>query len=61
MRKCPTGYDSTTNGSEVYVVYSNKQILPEYVITYKEKHNMYEDELVIYRNNASTASFCNLF
>jgi len=60
MRKCPTGYDSTTDGSKVYVVYSNKQILPEYVITYKEKHNIYEDKLVAYRNEASTSTSCNL-
>jgi hypothetical protein len=61
MRECPTGYDSTTGGSKVYVVYSNRQILPEYVITYKEKCSTYEDEPVNYRNKASTAGSCNLF
>lgn len=61
MRTCPTGYDSTTDGSKIYVVYSNKQILPEYVVTYKEKDNIYEDEPIDYRNKASTKAFCNLF
>ncbi|CAF2718983.1 unnamed protein product [Rotaria sp. Silwood2] len=35
MTKCPSSYDSTTNGSDVFVVYSNRHILPEYLITYK--------------------------
>ncbi|CAF4725489.1 unnamed protein product, partial [Rotaria sp. Silwood2] len=35
MRTCPSNYDSTTGGSNIYVVYSNRHILPEYLITYK--------------------------
>jgi hypothetical protein len=61
MRQCPIGYDSTTDGSNIYVVYSNEQILPEYVVTYKEKQNTYENEPVVYRNKASLSGFCNPF
>ncbi|CAF1463734.1 unnamed protein product [Rotaria sordida] len=35
MRTCPSNYDSTTGKSNIYVVYSNRHILPEYLITYK--------------------------
>ncbi|CAF4256164.1 unnamed protein product [Rotaria sp. Silwood2] len=35
MRTCPSNYDSTTGVSNIYVVYSNRHILPEYLITYK--------------------------
>ncbi|CAF1556227.1 unnamed protein product [Rotaria sp. Silwood1] len=35
MRTCPSNYDSTTGGSNIYVVYSNRHVLPEYLITYK--------------------------
>ncbi|CAF4089806.1 unnamed protein product [Adineta steineri] len=35
MRKCPDGYDSTNDGSDnTYVVYSNEQILPKYLVIY---------------------------
>ncbi|CAF3512537.1 unnamed protein product, partial [Rotaria sp. Silwood2] len=35
MRICPSNYDSTTGASNTYVVYSNRHVLPEYLITYK--------------------------
>ncbi|CAF4224454.1 unnamed protein product [Adineta steineri] len=36
MRKCPDGYDSTNDGSDsTYVVYSNEQILPKYLVIYE--------------------------
>ncbi|CAF1301149.1 unnamed protein product [Adineta steineri] len=36
MRKCPDGYDSTTDGLHTtYVVYSNEQILPKYLVIYE--------------------------
>ncbi|CAF1494270.1 unnamed protein product [Rotaria magnacalcarata] len=35
MRTCPVNYDSTSNGSNIHVVYSNRHVLPEYLITYK--------------------------
>ncbi|CAF3399674.1 unnamed protein product [Rotaria socialis] len=34
MDTCPAGYDSTTNGSDTYVVYSNRHILPKYLIVF---------------------------
>ncbi|CAF2455598.1 unnamed protein product [Rotaria sp. Silwood2] len=36
MTTCPSNYDSTTGRSGIYVVYSNRHILPEYLITYKK-------------------------
>jgi len=35
MRTCPSNYDSTTDQLNIHVVYSNRHILPEYLITYK--------------------------
>jgi hypothetical protein len=35
MRTCPLNYDSTTDQLHIHVVYSNRHILPEYLITYK--------------------------
>ncbi|CAF1452324.1 unnamed protein product, partial [Didymodactylos carnosus] len=35
MTVCPPDYDSTTNGSNIFVTYNNKQIYPEYLITFK--------------------------
>ncbi|CAF3741993.1 unnamed protein product [Rotaria sp. Silwood1] len=35
METCPSGYDSTTNESGTYVVYSNRHILPKYLITFR--------------------------
>ncbi|CAF1262522.1 unnamed protein product [Adineta steineri] len=35
MRTCPSNYDSTTGESNIHVVYSNRHVLPEYLITYK--------------------------
>ncbi|CAF1109370.1 unnamed protein product [Adineta steineri] len=35
MRTCPSNYDSTTGQSNIHVVYSNRHVLPEYLITYK--------------------------
>ncbi|CAF1267593.1 unnamed protein product [Adineta steineri] len=36
MRKCPDGYDSTADGLHTtYVVYSNEQILPKYLVIYE--------------------------
>ncbi|CAF5186920.1 unnamed protein product, partial [Rotaria sp. Silwood1] len=35
MKTCPLNYDSTTGGLDTYVVYSNRHVLPEYLITYK--------------------------
>ena len=32
---CPTHLDSTGNQSDIFVVYSNRHVLPEYLITYK--------------------------
>jgi hypothetical protein len=32
---CPSNYDSTTDESNIHVVYSNRHVLPEYLITYK--------------------------
>ncbi|CAF3351406.1 unnamed protein product [Rotaria sp. Silwood1] len=55
MRICPTGYDSTTDTSNTYVVYSNRQILPVYVITYKEKLDANRTYSIAYRNNSFNA------
>ncbi len=61
MRKCPDGYDSTTDGSKIYVVYSNGQILPEYLITYKENYSTYEDMPIAYSSKkASNSGSCIL-
>ncbi|CAM4896983.1 unnamed protein product [Rotaria socialis] len=35
MTACPLTYDSTSNDSDIHVVYSNRHVLPEYLITYK--------------------------
>lgn len=32
---CPTNLDSTGNQSDIFVIYSNRHVLPEYLITYK--------------------------
>lgn len=32
---CPSNYDSTSNHSDIHVVYSNRHVLPEYLVTYK--------------------------
>jgi hypothetical protein len=61
MRQCPNGYDSTTDGSKIYVVYSNEQILPEYVITYKENYGTLEDIPIAYNNKAYNSGSCTLF
>jgi hypothetical protein len=60
MKICPTGYNSTTNGSDIYVVYSNQQILPVYRITYKQNLNTYEDNPVPYTTLPSIFGFCNI-
>ncbi|CAF2878944.1 unnamed protein product [Rotaria sp. Silwood2] len=60
MRMCPTGYDSTTDASNIYVVYSNRQILPVYVITYKEKLNAHINYSVAHRNTGFITGMCNL-
>lgn len=33
---CPEGFDTVRNGSDIYIVYSNEQILPLYLVTYKD-------------------------
>ncbi|CAF4784108.1 unnamed protein product [Rotaria sp. Silwood2] len=35
MKVCPVGYDSTTNGSNIFVAYHDAQSYAEYLITYK--------------------------
>jgi hypothetical protein len=35
MTVCPSGYDSTTNGSTIYVTYHDAQAYTEYLIVYK--------------------------
>jgi hypothetical protein len=61
MRKCPDGYDSTTDGSTIYVVYSNEQILPEYIITYKESYSTSEDMPIVYRHlKTSKSGWCTI-
>ena len=35
MRRGPSNYDSTSGESNIHVVYSNRHVLPEYLITYK--------------------------
>jgi hypothetical protein len=60
MRTCPTGYDSTTARSDIHIVYSNRQILPVYVITYKDKINPYKDELTPYNRYSPKTGFCNI-
>ncbi|CAF1265555.1 unnamed protein product [Adineta steineri] len=36
MQKCPDGYDSTNDSSNnTYVIYSNEQILPQYLVIYE--------------------------
>ncbi len=32
---CPDGYDTTTNGSHIYVIYHDAQAFGEYLITYR--------------------------
>lgn len=32
---CPSNFDSTSSRSGIHVVYSNRHVLPEYLITYK--------------------------
>jgi hypothetical protein len=35
MKYCPTGYDTTTDGSHIYVTYHDAQAFGHYLITYK--------------------------
>lgn len=35
MKICPAGYDTTTDGSHIYVIYHDAQAFGEYLITYK--------------------------
>ena len=35
MKLCPAGYDTTTDGSHIYVVYYDSQAFGKYLITYK--------------------------
>lgn len=35
IETCPRNYDSTSNRSDIHVIYSNRHVLPEYLITYK--------------------------
>jgi hypothetical protein len=35
MKVCPEGYDSSTNGSNIFVTYHDAQSYAEYLITYK--------------------------
>ena len=35
MNVCPAGYDTTTDGSHIYVVYYDSQAFGNYLITYK--------------------------
>ena len=35
VTNCPSNYDSTTDQANTYVIYSNRHVLPEYLITYK--------------------------
>jgi hypothetical protein len=35
MKICPIGYDTTTNGSHIYVTYHDAQAFGQYLITYK--------------------------
>lgn len=53
MTTCPIGYDATTDKSTIYVVYSNRQILPVYVITYNDNFYNYQNEPVPYRKKNS--------
>jgi hypothetical protein len=34
IETCPDEYDSTTDGLNTYIVYSNRSILPKYCIRY---------------------------
>ncbi len=35
MKICPVGYDTTTDGSHIYVIYHDAQAFGHYLITYK--------------------------
>lgn len=35
ITSCPANFDSTSNRSDVYVIYSNRHVLPEYLLTYQ--------------------------
>ena len=35
MRTPPKGYDSTTDGNDIFVIHDHAEILPEYLITYR--------------------------
>ena len=35
MRICPTGYETTTDGSHIFVTYYDTQAFGKYLITYK--------------------------
>lgn len=35
MKVCPIGYDTTTNGSNIYVIYHDAQVFRNYPITYR--------------------------
>ena len=35
MKVCPEGYDTTTDGSHIYVVYHDAQVFGTYLITYE--------------------------
>lgn len=35
MKVCPLGYDTTTNGSNIYVIYHDAQAFGNYLITYR--------------------------
>ena len=60
MRECPNGYDSTTDGSNIYVVYLNAQILPEYVITYRENYDIDEQIPISGSSKVYTTGSCTI-
>ena len=35
MKVCPPGYDTTTDGNHIYVIYHDAQAFGGYLITYK--------------------------
>lgn len=35
IKTCPDGYDTTTDGSHIYVTYYDSQAFGKYLITYK--------------------------
>ena len=35
MKVCPTGYNSTTNGKDIYAIYHDAQAYAQYLIIYR--------------------------